>query len=155
MGKVESLGLEQDILDLTEQGYNPSLIEKVFKKQGIKISHMTIRRWLEHHKYDLEVISQKQSQFKEKLFQHTYDILQQFLLANQKTIAIFKKAFEEGDLPVALRAIERIEKQIQLHQELFPSQEMDLSFFYDSFPEDLRDEIRSVIEQYRSAPKSA
>ncbi|RLI81665.1 hypothetical protein DRP04_05600 [Archaeoglobales archaeon] len=119
INKIIKLGLEEQANKLKAQGLSDyKIAEELTKIAGIKITRSTVYRYFNsNHDPVVQHVKQRE-EIVTKAINGRIDAVQQLIAINEETLRILKKAKESGDLKTALKAIERIEKQLELQAKL-------------------------------------
>lgn len=108
MGKIEDLGLIDEVIDLTSKGMSPRGISKHFKEHGIAISYQTIRRFVKTIPELMERMVQKNDALKQTIVGSVLDSTERISFIATQAATIYKEARDKQDLNVALRALNTI-----------------------------------------------
>jgi len=112
--KIVKLGLEEKVHELRNQGLGYEAISNVIAKEyNVKISHMSIKRYFE----SVEIKPQT-PKVRKKIANGKLNTISQLFMINKETLEILEEAKVAGDLKTALKAIERVEKQLELQAKL-------------------------------------
>ncbi len=119
INKIIKLGLEEQANELKAQGLSDyKIAEELSKIAGIKITRSTVYRYFSsNHDPVVNRIKQRE-EIVTKAVNGRIDAVQQLIAINNETLRILEEAKASGDLKTALRAIERIEKQLELQAKL-------------------------------------
>ena len=119
INKIIKFNLEEHANKLKAQGLSDyKIAEELSKIAGVKITRSTVYRYfssnhdpvIQHVKHREEIVT--------KAINGRIDAVQQLIAINNETLRILEEAKEAGDLKTALKAIERIEKQLELQAKL-------------------------------------
>ena len=79
MLQIQRLGLEKQVVELRAKGLSNREIAKEFGKQGIKVSHMGVSRFLNSSKKVEKTIISEKKELREELARQKLDIYQQVI----------------------------------------------------------------------------
>ncbi len=119
INKIIKLNLEEQANKLKAQGLSDyKIAEELSKIAGVKITRSTVYRYFSsNHDPVVNRIKQRE-EIVTKAVNGRIDAVQQLIAINNETLRILEEAKASGDLKTALRAIERIEKQLELQAKL-------------------------------------
>ncbi|RLI74997.1 hypothetical protein DRP05_15480 [Archaeoglobales archaeon] len=119
INRIIKLGLEEEANILKAQGLSDYQIAKELSERcGQKITQSTVWRYFNRNKDPLVQHVKQREEIVTKAINGRIDSVQQLIAINEETIRILKEAKAAGDLKTALKAIERIEKQLELQAKL-------------------------------------
>lgn len=146
MGKIDDLGLVEEILDLVSKGMSARAIARHFKEHGIIISRSTINRFIKNIPTLVEQLTQRDESLKKRVVNSTLDTSERISFIAQEAATIYKKARLMNDLPTSLRALHTIGDACELRHKLIGSSEeaMDIVQLIQKF--DPESEYRKAIE---------
>lgn len=119
INKIIKLNLEEQANKLKAQGLSDyKIAEELSKIAGVKITRSTVYRYFSsNHDPVVNRIKQRE-EIVTKAVNGRIDAVQQLIAINNETLRILEEAKAAGDLKTALKAIERIEKQLELQAKL-------------------------------------
>jgi len=119
INKIIKLNLEEEANKLKAQGLSDyKIAEELSKIAGVKITRSTVYRYFSsNHDPVVQHVKQRE-EIVTKAINGRIDAVQQLIAINSETLTILEEAKAAGDLKTALKAIERIEKQLELQAKL-------------------------------------
>lgn len=119
INRIIKLGLEEEANNLKSQGLSDYQIAKeLSERSGQKITQSTVWRYFNRNKDTVLKRIKQREEIITKAVNGRIDSVQQLIAINEETIKILQEAKDSGDLKTALKAIERIEKQLELQAKL-------------------------------------
>lgn len=119
INKIELYGLAERAEELKAAGKRDSEIARILTEEsGKRIIQMNVcRYWQSHHKAMQEVVSKREDLQAAAAKTHL-DSIAQLSFINEETLTILKGAKQAQDFRIALKSIERVEKQLELQAKL-------------------------------------
>lgn len=168
MGKVEELGLSEEICMMRIDGLSYRAIAKKFQERGFAISHGTVRNWVLANPSRIEHMTKMHKGVTQRVVDTVLNVSEELLKTNQQTNEIFKIAIEGKNYNLALKAIKRKEEQFKIYNSMhikIPEQALIetmtedqlkelLPLFYQTIPEQVRNEIANVLEAANTSDSS-
>jgi hypothetical protein len=119
INKVIKYGLEAEANALKTQGLSDAEIARELSgRSGEKISRHSVWRYFNKNNDAVVARISQREEIVEKAMNERIDTVKQLITINRTTLLILKEAKMAGDMRTALKAIERIEKQLELQAKL-------------------------------------
>jgi 6-phosphogluconate dehydrogenase len=120
--KIEQYGLSKKALELKGEGKSNAEIARELSTPGRVITEMSLHRFFEKHREEtseaMSLAVARNAELAEKQVEAHLDAVAQLSVINTETLAILRAAKASADFNVALRAIARVEAQLQLQAQL-------------------------------------
>jgi|Deesub1362A_J573_1020465.scaffolds.fasta_scaffold01674_6 predicted transcriptional regulator len=119
INRIIKLGLEEEANALKSQGMSDYQIAKeLSERSGQRITQSTVWRYFNKNKDPVINRIKQREGILTKAVNGRINSLEQLITINEETITILQEAKIAGELRTALKAIERIEKQLELQAKL-------------------------------------
>jgi len=119
INKIIKFNLEEQANKLKAQGLSDyKIAEELSKIAGVKITRSTVYRYFSSNQDTVVNRIKQREEVVTKAVNGRIDAVQQLITINNETLKILQQAKAAGDLKTALKAIERIEKQLELQTKL-------------------------------------
>jgi predicted transcriptional regulator len=119
INRIIKLGLEEEAHRLKSQGLSDyEIARRLSELCGQKITQSSVWRYFNQNRDVVLRRVKHREEIVQKAINGRIDTVRQLLEINAATLAILEEAKNSGDLRTALRAIERIEKQLELQAKL-------------------------------------
>ena len=119
INRIIKLGVEKEANKLKAQGLSDYEIARQLSKiSGQKITQSTVWRYFNKNRDPVVNRIKQREEVVTKAVNTRIDSVQQLISINNETLKILEEAKLSGDLRTALKAIERIEKQLELQAKL-------------------------------------
>jgi predicted transcriptional regulator len=140
INRIIKLGLEEEANSLKAQGLSDYQIAKeLSERSGEKITQSTVWRYFNKNNDVVLNRIKDREEIVTKSINTRLDTVQQLISINEDTKLILQEAKLSGDLRTALKAIERIEKQLELQAKLLGDISdqpiVNISFIQNQFTE--------------------